>query len=66
LSPQRIRQRSKKTDTLDLAADEAEADDVDQVEDDAIWDKRIEPVFDDFASFDGYPRQDNDDHSIAA
>ena len=38
---------------------------IEEIEEDIVWDKRLEPVFDDYASFDSYARQDND-HSIAA
>ncbi len=48
---------------LELEAPEEQDD---EIEEDVIWDKRLEPVFDDHASFDGFVRQDNDGHSIAA
>ena len=48
---------------LELEAPEEQAEDI---EEDVVWDKRLEPVFDDYASFDGFARQDNDGRSIAA
>ncbi|MEW6769272.1 MAG: DUF2336 domain-containing protein [Pseudomonadota bacterium] len=45
---------------------EAELDDETSAEEDFAWDTRREPVFDDYTSFDSYPRQDNDDQSMAA
>jgi uncharacterized protein (DUF2336 family) len=53
---------------LELEAPEEQDDVVEdgEIEEDVIWDKRREPVFDDYASFDGFAGQDNDGHSIAA
>ena len=48
---------------LELEAPEEQAEDI---EEDVVWDKRLEPVFDEYASFDGFARQDNDGRSIAA
>jgi len=48
---------------LELEAPEEQDEDI---EEDVVWDKRLEPVFDDYASFDSFARQDNDGHSIAA
>jgi hypothetical protein len=45
---------------------EAPEDQPEEIEEDVVWDNRLEPVFDDYASFDGYARQDNDGASIAA
>ena len=45
---------------------EAPKEQAEEIEEDVIWDKRREPVFDDYASFDGFAGQDNDGHSIAA
>ncbi|MBI3700141.1 MAG: DUF2336 domain-containing protein [Afipia sp.] len=56
---------------LALEAPEVEYDDnelveqPEEIEEDFVWDNRIEPVFDDYASFDGFAGQDND-RSIAA
>ncbi len=51
----------------DEDVEEAEYEDqAEQAEEDFVWDTRREPVFDDYASFDGFSGQDNDDHSIAA
>ncbi|MBN8981012.1 MAG: DUF2336 domain-containing protein [Rhizobiales bacterium] len=49
-------------------ASEAETgqDDEAALDDEFAWDTRREPVFDDYASFDGCARQDNDDQSMAA
>lgn len=48
---------------LELEAPEEQAE---EIEEDVVWDKRLEPVFDDYASFDSFARQDNDGRSIAA
>ena len=48
---------------LELEAPEEQDE---EIEEDVVWDKRLEPVFDDYASFDSFARQDNDGHSIAA
>lgn len=45
---------------------EIEEGDAQEIEEDVVWDKRLEPRFDDYASFDSFARQDNDDHSMAA
>jgi uncharacterized protein (DUF2336 family) len=51
---------------LALEAPEEQAEEIEQDEEDFVWDKRLEPRFDDYASFDSHAWQDNDDHSIAA
>ena len=48
---------------LELEAPEEQDE---EIEEDVVWDKRLEPVFDDYVSFDSFARQDNDGHSIAA
>lgn len=45
---------------------EAPEEQDEELEEDVVWDQRREPVFDDYASFDGFAGQDNDGQSIAA